>query len=78
MIINCRKVTELLTDDAEQALGGYRRAQVHLHLKVCAPCRAYKKQLMATVGILRAMPREAPSEELVTKLLDVAKRTLKD
>ena len=77
MIITCRQVSELLTEDAENALRGYNRARVRLHLKICTRCQAHKKQLDTTVAVLRAMPHEAPPEDLVATLIDVAKRNLK-
>jgi hypothetical protein len=69
MIINCRTLTELLTEASETSLPAFRRTQVALHLKVCSFCRAHRAQYDTTVAILRAMPREPPPDELLDTLV---------
>jgi predicted anti-sigma-YlaC factor YlaD len=78
MIITCRTVSELLTEHSEDTLRGYQRARVRMHLKLCSRCRAHQKQLESTVSVLHAIAPEAPPEDLMATLLDVAKRKLKD
>ena len=70
MIISCRTLTELLTDAAEASLPPLRRTQVALHLKLCSRCRAHRAQYETAVAILRALPREGPSDELLATLVE--------
>lgn len=48
-MIGCRRVATLLSHDQLDAQPAWRRAIVRLHLSICAPCRAFRRQL----GVIR-------------------------
>lgn len=51
---NCREVTELVLAGQDRALGWVERGAVWLHMKVCAACPRFYRQ----VELMRkAMPR---------------------
>jgi hypothetical protein len=69
LVLCCRDATALLTERSEGALSGAQAATFAFHLTVCPGCKAYRKQLETTVGVLQAMPREAPKAEDVDAIL---------
>ena len=60
-IPTCARVTDLLTDLDEGALGPLAWAGVRLHLGLCPPCRAFLRSLRRTPALLRGLLQEDPA-----------------
>ena len=59
--LDCDDVKELSSDYIDEDLKDARVSQMGRHLGWCGPCNAFVKTLRATVGLLRATPKqEAP------------------
>lgn len=69
LVLCCRDAMARLTDRFEGALSGAEGATFAFHLTICPGCKAYRAQLEAAVGVLRAMPREEPKAEDVDAIL---------
>lgn len=54
-IPTCARVTDLLTDLDEGALGPLAWTGVRIHLGLCPPCRAFLRSLRHTPALLRAL-----------------------
>jgi hypothetical protein len=59
----CRDVVAATTDAEEGALKGWRRLSYRFHLGICPFCRAHAAQVETTVSTLRALPKDAPSDD---------------
>jgi anti-sigma factor RsiW len=68
-MITCRELTELITDYLEGRLGLGDRLRFQLHLGLCRHCRAYLRQMRATVSALGRLPGEGPPPEVEAELL---------
>jgi predicted anti-sigma-YlaC factor YlaD len=76
-MLTCQELTELITEYLEGRMSFWRRAQVHMHLGMCRHCRAYLRQMKATVRTLGRVPHEEPvppdlKAELLRRLRDMA------
>jgi anti-sigma factor RsiW len=67
MIVTCRKLTELITDQKEGKLS--QRADYSLHLLGCRHCRAYVEQMNLTVEAVKDLPSEPVPGEVHEALL---------
>lgn len=45
MLPSCKQVTEMLSENLDQPISGYRRFKLKLHLMMCRYCRRYGDQL---------------------------------
>ena len=70
-MITCRELTELVTDYLERRLGPWQRLRFQLHLGLCRHCRAYLRQMRATVDALGQLPlpEAGPPPEVEADLL---------
>lgn len=59
----CRDVVELTTEESEGALRGWKRLSYRFHMVICPYCRAHHEQVETTVATLKALPKEAPSDD---------------
>ena len=55
-MLNCRQVSELVSQAMDRRLGWLERWRLGAHLKVCEGCRNFQKQ----VGFLRMAIRNHP------------------
>ncbi len=55
--------------------GGWERVLVGLHLRRCANCRAEAKQIRGLDAALETLPRYAPSDGLLSRLLAISAAT---
>ena len=69
LVLCCRDAMARLTERSEGALAGAEGATFAVHLTICGSCKAYRRQLETTEGVLRAMPREAAKSEDVDAIL---------
>ena len=60
-IPTCARVTDLLTDLDEGALGPMAWTGVRIHLGLCPPCRAFLRSLRRTPALLRGLLQEDPA-----------------
>lgn len=54
MLLNCRKVTELLSEAQERKLTLKQRIALKIHLMWCDGCRDFRRQIVAIRRISRA------------------------
>jgi anti-sigma factor RsiW len=57
-MLTCQQLTELITEYTEGHLPLVRRLQFEMHLGMCRHCRAYLRQMKATVRTLDKLPQE--------------------
>jgi hypothetical protein len=67
-MFTCRDAAERMTDEREGALSGWTGAWYRLHMAICPFCRAYRRQLDATV----TLAREIPPEDVPGNVMDAA------
>ncbi|MBK7974700.1 MAG: zf-HC2 domain-containing protein [Deltaproteobacteria bacterium] len=67
--MRCVDVVELVTEYAEGRLSPGERPRFQLHLGGCGGCRAYVRQMRATVRALGRIERPAPSGEIEGELV---------
>jgi predicted anti-sigma-YlaC factor YlaD len=68
-MLSCKEVTELATDYLEGDLPRGKRLRVRVHLWMCRHCRGYLDQMHKVIGMLRRLPTEPVSPEVVEKLV---------
>jgi anti-sigma factor RsiW len=69
MMLTCKEITELVTAYAEGQLSFTDRLRFQLHVGMCRNCRAYVRQMKATVAALGKLPPPELSPELRDELL---------
>jgi len=67
--MTCRELTELVTDRLEGRLGLLDRLRFALHLGGCRGCRAFLRQVRATLGTLRRLGAPVPPAPAVEAAL---------
>ena len=68
-MLTCQELTELVTDYVEGRMPLLRRAEFQFHLGICKHCRAYLKQMRATVHSLPHLPVEIMPPDVKAELL---------
>lgn len=68
-MLTCQELTELITDYLEGHLSFLKNLRFQLHVGMCRHCRAYLRQMRATIAALEAMnaaivPPAMPAELL--------------
>lgn len=58
--MNCRDLTDLVTDYLESRLSRWERLRLELHLVLCPPCRVYLDQMRALLHALGRLPDPLP------------------
>jgi anti-sigma factor RsiW len=59
-MLSCKEVTEIVTDYVEGRMSLSDRMRFHMHIGMCKHCRAYVRQMKATVAALGKVPDDAP------------------
>ena len=57
-MLSCKQVTELITDYLEGRMGLTARLRFQMHVGMCKHCRAYLRQMKATVAAIGQLPDE--------------------
>jgi len=57
--MSCKEITELVTDYVEGRLSLRQRLRFQFHLGTCRHCRAFLRQMRATIRLTGRLP-EAP------------------
>jgi predicted anti-sigma-YlaC factor YlaD len=63
-MLSCKQITEIVTDYLEGRMGLADRMRFQMHLGMCKHCRAYLRQMKATIAALGQLPDE-PMPEVV-------------
>lgn len=58
--IQCRRVTQILSDFIEGELSDTERQSVEAHLDQCANCRQARDELLLTIALLKRLPKHVP------------------
>lgn len=69
-MLTCQQLTEIVTDYLEGRMSLFQRLRVEMHLGMCRHCRAYLKQMKATVRTLGRLPDEPMPEDVKAELLE--------
>lgn len=69
-MLTCKELTALVTDYLEGRQSLVERMRFELHLGMCRHCRAYLRQMRATIETLGSLPEESISPEMSQQLLD--------
>ena len=57
-MFSCRDATNLMTEEREGRLAGGTRFKYACHMIICGHCRAFRRQLVETIAIVKEIPRE--------------------
>ncbi len=57
-MFSCRDATNLMTDEREGRLSGGLRFKYACHMLICGHCKAFRRQLVETVAIVKEIPRD--------------------
>lgn len=68
-MLTCQQLTELITEYLEGRMSLWRRARIQMHLGMCRHCRAYLKQMKATIVTLGGLPPEPIPPDIKAELL---------
>jgi anti-sigma factor RsiW len=67
--MTCKEITELLTDYLEGKLSPLERWRFRWHIGLCKDCRAYLRQMRATIRIAGRLSDEPLPEAVQAQLL---------
>ena len=69
LMLTCRELTPTITDYLEGRMPLMRRLKFQFHLGICVGCRAYLRQVRATVRVLGRLPDEPMPTDVAAELL---------
>ena len=71
-MLTCQQLAELVTEELEGSMPSLKRAQLYLHLAMCADCRELARQSRLTLQLLERLPDQpldpGVRDELVARL----------
>jgi uncharacterized Fe-S center protein len=68
-MFSCRDATQMITDEREGALVGWRGVRYRIHMTICVHCRRCKRQLEEAVHLSTDIAAEEVSKEIEEKAL---------
>jgi anti-sigma factor RsiW len=68
-MLTCQQLTELITEYLEGQLSFWRWLEFQMHLGMCRHCRAYLRQMKATIRTLGHLPTESMPPDVKAELL---------
>ena len=68
-MLNCKQLTELVTDYLEHKMSLGDRLRFQMHLGMCKHCRAYLRQMKLTIETLGHLPPEPIPDDVRRDLL---------
>lgn len=68
-MLTCRELTQTITDYVERRMPLTRRLEFQFHLGICVMCRAYLRQVRATIRVLGRLPDEPIPEDVAEEML---------
>jgi anti-sigma factor RsiW len=72
--LNCRELTELITDYLEERLSQTDRVRFEQHLSVCPGCTAYVDQMRVTIQAMGSKPSLKIPSSIEKSLLEAFQR----
>ena len=69
-MVNCKDITELLTEYLEGEMSFGERMQVRAHLMMCGPCKLYADQLQLSIDSCGRLPQPEVDEQLRAALME--------
>ena len=72
--LDCKEVRQLSSDYIDGELHEQTSTKVKVHLRLCPPCNALIRSLIATVGLLRDTPKRKAPDEFKQRLRDNLQR----
>jgi len=75
-MLTCQEMAERASDHLDGTLTLRQRLAAEVHLAICPNCRAYIRQLRATLGLARRLGDLPPSAEEEALLLDMFNATM--
>jgi anti-sigma factor RsiW len=57
-MLSCQQITQIITDYLEGRMSFADRMRFRMHVGMCKHCRAYLRQMKATIGSLGQLPDE--------------------
>ena len=57
-MLSCQEITEIITDYLEGRMSFADRMRFQMHVGMCKHCRAYLRQMKATISSLGQLPDE--------------------
>jgi predicted anti-sigma-YlaC factor YlaD len=67
-MLSCKEITELVTEYLEGRMGLADRMRFQIHLGMCKHCRAYLRQMKATISVLGQLPDEPMPDDVRDEL----------
>ncbi|MEP6866400.1 MAG: zf-HC2 domain-containing protein [Deltaproteobacteria bacterium] len=67
-MLSCKQITELVTDFLEGRMSLADRLRFQMHVGMCKHCRAYLRQMKATVTALGRLPEEPMPDDVRDEL----------
>ncbi len=67
-MLSCKQITELVTEYLEGRMGFADRMRFQMHLGMCKHCRAYLRQMKATIETLGRLPDEPIPDDVRDEL----------
>lgn len=67
-MLTCQQLTEIVTDYLEGEMPFWQRVQFQLHIGMCRHCRAYLRQMKATIETVGRLPDEPMPEDVKDEL----------
>lgn len=68
-MLTCEQITEVITDFLEGRLGLADRMRFQLHVGMCRHCRAYLRQMRATIATVGALPDDPMPADVRDEML---------
>ena len=68
-MMTCKQLTELITDYLERRMPLSHRVRFQLHVGMCKHCRAYLRQMKATIRTLGLLPAETIPPDVREQLM---------
>jgi anti-sigma factor RsiW len=72
--LNCRQVTDLVTNYVEGALPKNERLAFEQHVAICPPCRAYFAQMRTVVRVAGSLREDDLPESVRESLVSAFRR----
>ena len=70
MMLTCQQMTELVTQYLEGELGWFDWMKFQMHVGMCVHCRAYLRQMKASIALTGMVSDEPMPDEVRDELMD--------
>lgn len=62
MMLSCKQVTRLLSEQQERKLTFSETMQLRMHLWICKPCKRFKQQIQQLTGLAKQFAQGADDD----------------